>query len=277
MAQTQKNGQESGNWWGAFPIGIGNTHRWYLGGLDLSVTRLKREWEINYSYARPALGQTGDEFWHKPPEIALNSSAPAEPEVHHRLACQATGDKLRITPKMANRSLVTRPWDVLQILPGEEATLFVGAPLWLELSLSDEKEHSIEIPIRNLSDTWFGPSPRRGELCYDSRTHGFTERSQLVNRPYRALVPVRIQNLEDSLLRLERMNLPVPFLDLYRDAENMFWSQGITLTREQDRKNVRIEIDRSAPDYVRDAELVSRASETSDTNLLTKTFDMLFA
>ena len=256
---------------------IGCTHHWVLGGLDLSITRLKSEWEINYSYFNSENSDIADSIWHREPEVHLNTEAVNAPQNHIRVACRQTADKLLLTPRMADRSLVSRPWDMLQILPGEEVTLFIGALLWLRIEFGERRDHAVDIPLRRISDTWFGPSPREGELCYASRTHAFTDQSQLINRPYRALLPVQIQNQDESHLILERINLPVPYLNLYRDKFGTFWAQGLTLTREMDRNNVRVEVDESAPKLALGAKMINESLETADSNVLVKAFDMLFA
>ena len=244
------------DWWGRFSVNIGCTHHWVLGGLDLSITRLKSEWEIKYSYFKSDNSDEVDSIWQRKPQMLLNAEAVNEPHHHVRVACRQTADTLALTPRMADRSLVIRPWDTLQILPGEEVTLFIGAPLWLRIELNERQDHAVDIPLRRISDTWFGPSPREGEMCYAGRTRASTDQSQLMNRPYRALLPVQIQNQDDSHLILERISLPVPYLNLYRDKGGTFWAQGLTLTREMDRNNVRIQIDKSAPKLALDAKLI---------------------
>lgn len=265
------------NWWGAFPIEVGSTIHWVLGGLDLSITRYTTEWEIDHGWAR-AIGVTdSEELWSRKPMVHTESERISNSEHHARISCQRTSDQLTISPKMANRSLVSRPWDVLQIPPGETTTLFIGAPLWLKIQFSSQENHFLEIPIRRHSDTWFGPSPMTGELCYAGRTHAFTDPERLLNRPYRALVPVEISNQDETPLKLERINLPVPHLNLYRDMNGVFWGQGLTITREQGTNNAKIRVDEGTPAFAGEAELVTTAEASSDSNILVKTLDMLFA
>ena len=253
-AKTQKKMETaSANWWGDFDLDVGSTIRWTLGGLDLSVTRLTTEWEIDHSWARAKEAEDSEELWNQKPLVLPDGERIESAEHHSRISCRQTSDRLTVSPKMANRSLVSRPWDALQIPPGETSTLFIGATLWLKIQFGPEEKHFLEIPIRRHSDTWFGPSPMKGELCYAGRTHAFTDPARLLDRPYRALIPVQIHNKADTPLKLERINLPVPNLNLYQDRDGVFWGQGLTVTREQEMNDANIRIDEGAPAFVQAA------------------------
>ena len=154
-----------------------------------------------------------------------------------------TEPRLRLSPALADRPVVTSPEMPLYVLPGEAATLFVGSPLWVCILVHESRQAIGEFPIRRPSDTWFGPSTREGEICYATRSQAALDPDDLPLLPRRAVTPVRIRNLASSALRIERLKLPVPSLALYETESERLWTDSVTMTRDADGEMARLEID----------------------------------
>jgi hypothetical protein len=89
-------------------------------------------------------------------------------------------------PMLADRPVVVRARQSVFIPPGEEAMLYLSTPVWVSIDLGEPARALREIPVLRLSDTWFGPSTREGELCYAARTHARNHLDQVPRRPHRA-------------------------------------------------------------------------------------------
>jgi len=175
-------------------------------------------------------------------ELPIASDATFEPANVQRYAGIGNGVGVSITPLMANRPVVSRPETPFNLLPDNEATLYVGTPLWLRISLEPEKIRLHELPIFRPTDTWFGPRTQDGELCYASRTFCRLVLDEISFRPHRATTAVQVVNHSDSLLPLERMLLPAPRLGLYQLHNGQLWTADVTLEHVSERELARFKV-----------------------------------
>src|SRR5439155_1571474 len=109
-----------------------------------------------------------------------------------------------------------------------------------------------------LSDTWYGPNTREGELCYSSKTFCRTHLADLPLRPHRVLTPVSIQNNAKDPLLLEQLSLPLPYLSTYVDENGSLWTEEITVVNEPHHKH-NVHQEKGAPKIAGNAKLVSAA------------------
>ena len=63
--------------------------------------------------------------------------------------------EIEIRPGLAERPIVVRPITPTTVGPGEEADIYVGSPVWIEVRNGDTLLG--RIPAGRPSDTWFGP------------------------------------------------------------------------------------------------------------------------
>mgnify|MGYP003624313512 CR=1 FL=1 len=144
-------------------------------------------------------------------------------------------DVLEIKPTLADRAVVCRPLSPITIVPGAKVIIYLSIPMWFSMSLLGEQSILIkEIATQVLSDTWFGPSTMKGELCYASQTSARLNLDNLSVRQHRVTTPLIIENNADNDLIFERVSLPVPYLSIYRTENGQLWTQNATLTREDD-------------------------------------------
>jgi hypothetical protein len=145
----------------------------------------------------------------------------------------------------------------LHVPAGQETTLFVSTPLWLQLQVHEPLVYLSELPIVRPSDTWFGPSTMEGEICYASQTLGRLSLKNFPHLPHRAVTPVSIHNNTEESFQLERLNLAVPHLSLYSAAGKELWTEAVSMVREADSSAASIQIGVGAPEQITDAVLVS--------------------
>ena len=213
-------------WWGRIDLAEGSGKRWEIGPLTLWVRRFSQEWWIaferndDYEERLTVAVDEDRQDWLGLPNLERYISRHAQPMLY-------------VTPVLADRPVVTRPVVPFHLRAGEEATVFVSLPVWLRLEAGPDKHLLKEIAIQRLSDTWFGPSTREGELCFASATYCRLDVREVPVRAYRAITPVLIQNKSKQTLVMERLSLPVHYLSLYATAETALWTQRVSLKWEQ--------------------------------------------
>ncbi len=262
-----KNTAAPAVWWREYTLEDGQTGRWRIGALTLWAQRRIGEWRL-------AHGSTNDPF-----DDAVSVEAPCAGPIPSqgvtatRYGMKHTDGVLALEPALPDRPVVSRPDTPFYVLAGEEVRLYISAPIWVRVRAGGRK--LLEVPVYRPSDTWFGPSTREGEICYDTRTSCRTELSDLPRRPHRAVAAVRIRNRTGEPVLIERLNLPVPFLSVYASPAGTLWTQGVTLEMANEGGTAELRIDKGAPSEAQGAALVSGPREDTDRNLLVRALSAL--
>jgi len=203
-------------------------HWWKIDQLRLGLGRVAQELRIEHTYAIPSKEQPG---WFcfgllQSRRILLNV------------------DSLQVVPKLADRPVVARVSTPVYLPPGAQHRFWVSTTLWLSLQSMDKQ--LLELPAVRLSDTWFGPNQRKGELCYAAKTHARTAGTLATSNPYKAVTPVTIVNESKEFLVLEKINLPVVHLALYRHDQH-FWTTSVKVVRAQTNGELKVIMEAGAP------------------------------
>ena len=245
----------------------------------VKIERLKGEWQIAHEPIEEIISSSvNDEIegalsW----SINNNGELPSSLTHNSRYIVKDTSGELSITPILADRSVISRPITPFNLTAGEQVTLYISSQLWLEVSVNTpQKKVLTTIPIQRPSDTWFGPSTLAGELCYASNTHCRLHLSELPQRPHRALTPVAIHNLADTNLLVERINLPVPLLQLFTCEKGQLWTPKVTMTRAKDGDMANLEIGHKPPAEAAQAKLLNQPRVTTNYNVLFRAFNAVF-
>ncbi|HKL50016.1 MAG TPA: hypothetical protein VJ908_02515 [Wenzhouxiangellaceae bacterium] len=164
-------------------------------------------------------------------------------EVHERFVHDGPDRQVTLAPVLGDRPVVARPRQPVYLLSKQEVTFYLSTPIWLKILVGSSQLMLRELASIRLSDTWFGPSTRVGELCYANRTHARRNLAEVPLRPHRAITPLRIRNNAQEALPLEKISLPVPMLPLFGAEDGSLWTQRATLVRDEvsDLASVRIE------------------------------------
>jgi hypothetical protein len=215
-------------WWGRRRVPVGSAGRWRIGPLSLWIQRLEGEWRI--------ANETGDD----PLDVSMQEDLPAdvgdllEKDGVARFVTAGKSEEVVLSAALADRSVVTSSEQPLSVPPGEEVTVYVSSPLWVRIETGKPAKLLCEIPVFRPSDTWFGSDTTEGELCYASRTFHRVRLEDVPVRPHRATTAVKIKNRARSMLALERMQVPVTHLALYRASDGRLWTQDVVFERESD-------------------------------------------
>jgi hypothetical protein len=235
----KKRASKIQTWWDPVEVPPGEQLACQLGPMTLTIGHGDDEWSLSTSSIAE------DEA----PASASFQTARGLPEsMDERFVHAGESNQVTLLPMLADRPVVIRPRQPVFLLSGQTITLYLSTPVWLKILVGDPPVLLKELALMRLSDTWFGPNTREGELCYAGRTQARHDPKDLPDRPHRAITPLTIQNKAASPLPLEKISLPVPMLALYGDAGGKLWTQAVTLTREgqSDLASVRIDSSQKA-------------------------------
>lgn len=230
-------------WWGEYHFELGQARAWQFGSLLLRLSRGLQEWRLEYH--RPQVQYDYEQQWHPIDDPAFAFPQPLHVE---RYMFKSTQDKVQLMPRLANRSVVIKPVDPIYIPAGQRGTLYISTPLWVAGFVEGQREPLFDVPVILPKDTWFGPNPRLGEICYSTSVDGRTELNQLKPRAFRAITPIEFHNSSNQQLRFDRMNVPVTALPLFfSETTGRLWTSQIRVNHEGLDRAPRIRIENRTP------------------------------
>lgn len=234
----------------------GTEQWWSLDQLNLGVAKVNGELRLDFSYATPVAGRPG---WCCQGKLQSRRIAVAPAAI-------------ALTYKLADRAVVARLATSLSLPGGAETRLWISSTLWLCLQADDTP--LLELPAARLSDTWFGPHTRKGELCYAARSKARAAGSKAGNVPYKAITPVTIINQGKDMMQLEKVNLPVVHLSLYRQ-HNQFWTSALQVVRTQADAELKVVLESGAPLEAAGADCLQPPRKPVEAGVLYKAKDWL--
>jgi hypothetical protein len=256
-------------WWGTFKLQEKEVRFWEIGPLLLGIERFSQEWHIasNSSGSR-------EKFDIKVAMTDIPSYLREKLEFR-RHVFKRTDPSITLTPMLADRPQVTRAEVPFYLPPNEQVTIYVSSPVWVQVKANDNKIAIDEIPTLRLSDTWYGPNTREGELCYSSSTFCRTNLDELTVKPHRIISPVIIQNNAKDSLLLDRLSLPMPYLSVFADENNNLWTEDILVKNEPHQKHT-VRHNKGAPSIAPRAKLIgSPRLNLKASNLITLFYSLL--
>lgn len=260
----------SDSWWRSYQLEIGSCRQIQVGPINIYVCCYSNEWLL--AYVREDEQETEDRKW----LMQAVEGIPDSISKVFRYVFRATTGVMTLSPKLADRSVISRPRTPFNLIAGEEVIVYVSSPVWILLSVGEAKKRLEEIGVQRPSDTWFGPSTLEGELCYASSTHCRMEMDELSAKPYRAITPVHIRNQANSTLAIERLLVPSVHLSLYETSSGQLWTPRIHLTRHEDGEMAALKIDKKPPVEAKGAKLVSSPRQPGAEGMLVRAFNAVF-
>lgn len=267
-------GSDTTRWWGAFELALGRTGRWRVGPGTLLLQRLAQEWRAVLE-ASADIGASGVEI-EVPAEQPGVQDDPIQHDQMRRFGTSDESGRIVLEARLADRPVVAAPKRPVEIPAGDEITIYVGSTVWVRVLVGEPARMLFEQPLIPLAETWFGPSPRTGELCYASRTHCRLRLDGLPVPPHRALTSVLVQNRADTPLILDAVKLPVPLLALYQAGDGGLWTQDVILERH-DRDLSPLRLRQGSPRHASDAVLLTPPRKQAADNVMVRAFSSLFS
>ncbi len=192
-----------------------------------------------------------------------------------RFLTRKTGDRIRLSPMLADRPVVARPETPLIVPGGDEATIFVSTPVWVRAELPEPDRMLFEMPAIRPSDTWFGPDTRRGVVAYASQTAARLSVDNLPPMSHRVITEVTVRNQVSSTLCLERVSVPTPNLTLFADEKGLLWTVPLLAVRDSESESARVELSNLPPAQAAGARKVAEPREPIERNVLTRALHVL--
>ena len=235
-SESLHSGGEAISWWGRHPLAPAGWRRWKIGPLSVSIGRTPHALCVAHESGTDAFDGT----------VVLAEAIEAPATTSTSIPVAPSVDAVVFVPRLADRSITTRPKEPLVIPARYETSVYVGSPLWLAIELEGGSS-LMEMPCWRPSDTWFGSVGGDGELCYATRSRCRLDPDDLEPVPHRAYTRVRIDNRAGTPLVLERMKLPVRFLSLHRSPDARLWTDDVVLERSDDDPLAPLELRRQPP------------------------------
>lgn len=240
-------------WWGRVPLTEQRCALWSVGSVRLWAARFGPVLRVARAWG-PVVEHAGVETGADLPGDA------AEPigEFH----CAHPPDALELMPVQPDRPVVSRPAAPLYVPAGDAVTLYLETPVWLCLRLPEgargRARELLEVPSVRLSDTWFGPSKRSGELAYASRlVAGIDPAAPLA--PHVARSVLNYRNRTRTQLAVERIAVPAPALGIYAGTDGRLWSEALTVEQRAGDELALASVGTGAPVQAGPAHPLSRA------------------
>ena len=265
---------ETPRWWGVFELEIGHMGRWRVGPATLHMQRLDQEWR--------AVLETSGDISASGVEVQVPAEQPSargdliRHEQMRRFGTSDRAGRMVLEARLADRPVVAAPERPVEIPADDEITIYVGSTVWVRVLVGDPARMLFEQPLFPTAETWFGPSPRMGELCYASRTHCRLRLDDLPVPPHRALTSVLVQNRADTPLILDAVRLPVPYLALYQATDGVLWTQDVFLERN-DRELSRLRLRQGLPRHASSAALLTPPRKEGLDKAMVRAFSSLFS
>lgn len=242
--------------------------QWRLGPLWLQATRRAREWSLQWRCESDPLMPH------------LEVIGPSEPVCDEEASLARFGfgvapEVVQLEPRLSDRPVVVRPENPFSVLAEETVSIYVSTPLWFVVHVGEPGRELMEQPSFRPSDTWFGPTPMEGELCYAGRTEARLVLENLDDTLSRAVTPIQIQNHSDKPLEVARLNVPIPHLTLYRPPGNRLWTEGLTVVHRSGTVLEDVKITHQVPTELESAERIAEARTDAQDNLFFRVFSKL--
>jgi hypothetical protein len=265
-------------WWGTYTLEEEEGGQWDIGPSTVWLYRAARDWRVIH---RPSTAASRtDPMVHRsnvmvpaPAEAIADLLDADDPDQQtNRYSFHKTKAQVTLTPALADRPVVSRPEHPLSVPPGESVTLYLSTAIWVRVVLPDRDDWLHEMPSHRMSDTWFGASTLDGTLCYATRTAGRLQLDKLPLRLHRAVTPLHVRNRASEALALERVQLPVPHLALYRAPSDTLWTNAVSMRHTAAGAGATVTIDEGPPSSVPEADRVQPPREPDRKGLFTSTF-----
>lgn len=252
------------NWWGVYDFNTAQKIQTQIGPLCLAIESDSSELRLFYDR---------DPDWqeHNEADNCSLASFFATLPLQERYVFRADARGITLLPALADRSVVVQPATPFYLPAGHSVTVFISTPLWVHISLGTHDDTLKELPTLRPSDTWFGPNTMEGELCYASHTSARISIDNLPTRSHRAITPVQIVNESSSALFLERINLPVTYLDIYETDSCQLWTQGVKMVKNANDETAGMELLAGPPADVAGAvQLTEARNKASERTIIRK-------
>lgn len=250
--------------WTKYNLEREKVYCWKFGTLEFFIKKIGKEWQIAHKTSETP-GKS-DEFANVVPE----------PEnVEWKSFIADKNDSLLILPALPDRPVIIKPNNTFKLMPNKAVQLFINIPVWIQLySGTAQKENlMLEIPLRELSSTWFG-DPDNGTLSYSLPKGSYESLGSNNPNGYEIICPVKIINSAAGQLDFQRLCLHVEFLGIYFDQHFLYTNE--TRVRYKGESIISdIHYTHQPPSFVENAKHLSSPRNHEKSNVFMKSFHLI--
>lgn len=199
------------SFWKKYEFAVNQTLQFKAGFAEVLVKHIGNGWLIkSYVHHQAADGLEVEEI-----EGIANDS-----EVFHFQTGKSNA--LIVVPAFPQKAVVFRNNKNIKISAGESANLFLRIPLVMQFYFHEVKDENklFEIPLRRLSDTWFG-DPDNGEPAFSIGNNYDTDFAEVNALLWEAVSPVEIINNTTGVFELQRLILRVEDFSLFLKSKQL--------------------------------------------------------
>ena len=199
------------SFWKKYPIKVNQTLGFKAGYAEVFIKHVSNGWLVKTT----SLAQAVDEM-----EAIKVDDLLDDQEVLHFYSGN-TSD-LILVPALPNKAVVFRNNKNIKVSAGESTRLFFTIPLSMQFYFDEVKDETrlTEVPLRRLSDTWFGEMDN-GEPAYSIGSTYYKSLAEVDARVWEAIASVEIINNTFGVLDLQRLILRVEEFNLYRKGDQI--------------------------------------------------------
>jgi hypothetical protein len=255
-------------WYGSSELELESAGAWRIGPYRLWAWRSEHEWRIATRRESDSMTDVCRV------EVPSPDREPPAEAVLHRFGFSSAPAAIALRPLLADRAVVVSAESPLLLPSAEEITLYISTPAWMQVMIGDS-DTVLEEPLHRPTDTWFGPSTMRGELCYAVRTSARLRLESLPVRPHRVVSAVHIVNGGETHLSFHRVKIPMPQMSVYGTPAGQLWTETVTLERYQDQGEATVRLGSGPPSQAVDATRIQGPRSVAERGLLTSAFSSL--
>jgi len=235
--------------------------------MALWIRRKKTEWQVASEHLNVPRG-TPNELSRLVPPVRF----PDGLEIA-RFACREVDEPtLQLRPALADRHIVSRPAMRFRLLTKEQIDIYIGTPMWVQVM--DGNRTLCDVPTHNLRSTWFGPDTLTGRLCYATQTAARVDLDRVMRQIGWAITKLTMVNKTEQLFQFDRLNIPIPSLDLYADSDGVLWTEDIMVVHDHDQMAT-VQLRGESPSRAREAILVTPARQPAPKSILVRAVKQL--
>lgn len=252
----------SREFWGEAELAEGEERSFQFGGLTLGVRREGNEFRTRRSLA-------GEERKIASPTLLEDDDG------WKRWVFSSETSKLRLVPRISERSIVVAPRDQFHLMRGVETTVFIVLPLWVGLEDAVSGQALSSLPTRSLARGWFG-SRTAGEICFWHQSRFFHAPPPRQEGGASVICSLRIANDSTRDLPVAKICLRMRYFSLFQ-ADGRYWTDEARIRFEGDEEGSEISYTGSPPPEAALAELIRGPHEKPGSVFSAKAFFNLFS
>ena len=264
--------------WGIFNLNRDTLFSKQFGDLKVWVKKDRNELSVACTRRRDARSRGKTEL-----ETAYKPESESASWVHWVISDEPKS--VEISPLLPDRPLIAKIESPFSLAAGTEKLIFIRIPLWIAVNSTGKEEIKLlEAPLQILSNTWFG-NFESGELCYWASVRAEQPQAgkpqaeqpqaeQQAQQTLKALCSVRLSNMANESLPVEKMYLPVPNLTLF-NADGRLWTDEVAVSCRGADEAGQVKFTGKPPENLIHVSIAAAPRQTSAKNIFLKSFSSI--